>query len=90
MTRLRPASYDGQAKNWNTKNSLSFRTHTTEGFTLIGAIDIYEILIEPLQMQINLEVPCLPLEKAIIHPHIPVRIPCYDLSPVTGFTLGHN
>lgn len=28
--------------------------------------------------------------KAVFHPHIPVRIPCYDLSPVTGFTLGHS
>ena len=31
----------------------------------------------------------LPLDEAIFHPHIPVRIPCYDLSPVIGFTLGH-
>jgi len=24
----------------------------------------------------------------VIQPHLPVRLPCYDLAPVTGFTLG--
>ena len=26
--------------------------------------------------------------KEVIQPHLPVRLPCYDLAPVTGFTLG--
>ena len=25
--------------------------------------------------------------KEVIHPHVPVRIPCYDFTPVTGPTL---
>jgi len=24
----------------------------------------------------------------VIQPHLPVRLPCYDLAPVTDFTLG--
>jgi len=24
----------------------------------------------------------------VIQPHLPVRLPCYDLTPVTGLTLG--
>jgi len=24
----------------------------------------------------------------VIQPHLPIRLPCYDLAPVTGFTLG--
>jgi len=24
----------------------------------------------------------------VIQPHVPVRLPCYDLAPVTGFTFG--
>ena len=24
----------------------------------------------------------------MIQPHVPVRLPCYDLAPVTDFTLG--
>jgi len=24
----------------------------------------------------------------VIQPHLPVRLPCYDLAPVTGFTFG--
>ena len=26
--------------------------------------------------------------KEVFQPHLPVRLPCYDLAPVTGFTLG--
>ena len=28
--------------------------------------------------------------KEVIQPHLPVRLPCYDLAPVTGFTLGSS
>jgi len=24
----------------------------------------------------------------VIQPHLPIRLPCYDLAPVAGFTLG--
>ena len=27
-------------------------------------------------------------KKEIFQPHLPVRLPCYDLAPVTSFTLG--
>jgi len=26
----------------------------------------------------------------VFQPHLPVRLPCYDLTPVTGFTLGRS
>ena len=26
-------------------------------------------------------------KKEVFQPHLPVRLPCYDLAPVTGFTL---
>ena len=26
--------------------------------------------------------------KEVFQPHLPVRLPCYDLTPVTSFTLG--
>ena len=28
------------------------------------------------------------LRKEVIHPHVPVGIPCYDLALITGSTLG--
>ncbi len=31
--------------------------------------------------------PGLP-RKEVIQPHLPVRLPCYDLAPITGLTLG--
>src|SRR5246127_5998745 len=29
-------------------------------------------------------------KKEVFQPHLPVRLPCYDLAPVTGFTLGSS
>ena len=26
--------------------------------------------------------------KEVIQPHVPVRLPCYDLAPITSFTFG--
>lgn len=26
--------------------------------------------------------------KEVIHPHLPVRVPCYDLVPLTPLTFG--
>jgi hypothetical protein len=28
--------------------------------------------------------------KEVFQPHLPVRLPCYDLAPVIGFTLGDS
>ena len=28
--------------------------------------------------------------KEVFQPHLPVRLPCYDLAPVIGFTLGSS
>ena len=29
-------------------------------------------------------------KKEVSQPHLPVRLPCYDLAPVTDFTLGSS
>ena len=28
------------------------------------------------------------LRKEVIQPQVPLRLPCYDLVPITGFTVG--
>ena len=28
--------------------------------------------------------------KEVFQPHLPVRLPCYDVAPVTGITLGRS
>ena len=33
-----------------------------------------------------MELPVL-LRKEVIHPHLPVRIPCYDFTPITNPTF---
>ena len=27
-------------------------------------------------------------KKEVFQPHLPIRLPCYDLAPITDFTLG--
>ena len=29
------------------------------------------------------------LRKEVIQPHLPIRLPCYDLVPITGITFGN-
>ena len=33
---------------------------------------------------------CFFSRKEVFQPHLPVRLPCYDLTPVTSFTLGSS
>ena len=40
------------------------------------------------QASINMEKCARPSRKEVFQPHLPVRLPCYDLAPITGFTLG--
>ena len=40
-----------------------------------------------VRLSSSLEEVILP-RKEVIQPHLPVRLPCYDLAPITGFTLG--
>ena len=30
------------------------------------------------------------LRKEVIQPHLPIRLPCYDFTPVIDFTLGSS
>ena len=31
-----------------------------------------------------------PSRKEVFQPHLPVRLPCYDLAPITGLALGRS
>ena len=46
-------------------------------------IDI-DLALRPIA---RVEASILP-RKEVIHPHVPVRIPCYDLTPIISPTLG--
>ena len=32
----------------------------------------------------------VPSRKEVFQPHLPVRLPCYDLAPITGLALGRS
>ena len=33
---------------------------------------------------------CPSSKKEVFQPHLPVRLPCYDLAPITAFALGRS
>ena len=39
-----------------------------------------------LTLEFGTFVPSL-LRKEVIQPHLPIRLPCYDFTPVIGFTF---
>ena len=41
---------------------------------------MYHFLSHPRTKEIS--------RKEVFQPHLPVRLPCYDLAPITGFALG--
>ena len=44
-----------------------------------------------LDLRDNLSYPLVAfLRKEVIQPHLPIRLPCYDFTPVIGFTLGSS
>ena len=57
--------------------------------------DITQYLINEIKRQAEMRFPQEYTEtnfsrKEVFQPHLPVRLPCYDLAPVTGFTLGRS
>ena len=54
---------------------------------------ILEIGLDEISILRNLSLKYLNLSKSyvsrkeVFQPHLPVRLPCYDLAPVTSFTL---
>ena len=43
---------------------------------------------QPLKSEASLRRPRHFSRKEVFQPHLPVRLPCYDLAPITGFALG--
>ena len=50
-------------------------THTKYGF---NETDLEECRVNPM----------CPLRKEVIQPHLPVRLPCYDLARIASSTFG--
>ena len=49
-------------------------------------LDEISILRNRSLKHLNLSKSCIS-RKEVFQPHLPVRLPCYDLAPVTSFTL---
>ncbi len=74
------------------------------GFTLTSSYDylvfkerlkkaLREIALSKLNKQVTINVlsvhkDCIFLRKEVIQPHLPIRLPCYDFTPIICPTLG--
>ena len=52
-------------------------------FILKNACNIF-LKVEPSKLNSSFFLP----RKEVIQPHLPIRLPCYDFTPVIGFALG--
>ena len=50
--------------------------------------DGYRIVFEELKKRESFV--SVSSKKEVFQPHLPVRLPCYDLAPVTSFALGRS
>ena len=71
-------------------NRLSYGTPSSRGRPLPGASlkpdaasTIRNLSLVRCSVQVR-----VPSRKEVFQPHLPVRLPCYDLAPVTTFALG--
>jgi hypothetical protein len=57
-----------------------------------GQVLVYILLIQisSTRVKSNLLVYTICSRKEVFQPHLPVRLPCYDLAPVIGFALGRS
>ena len=61
----------------------------------IGRTSCYSIRLKEKEtttsfLKMNHEPSVFFSKKEVFQPHLPVRLPCYDLAPVTSFTLGSS
>ena len=47
-----------------------------------------ELLCGTLLTRVSMLLHCLLLRKEVIQPHLPIRLPCYDFTPVINPTFG--
>ena len=50
------------------------------------SISMHSLLDNPIVKQLLL----ISLRKEVIQPHLPIRLPCYDFTPVIGPTFGSS
>ena len=59
---------------------------------LLWTIELVRFLALPHRIDHRMNPPCfhfgLLLRKEVIQPHLPIRLPCYDFTPVIGLALG--
>jgi hypothetical protein len=52
-------------------------------------MQIFVVLIQSITVRLGLLMfPSFLPRKEVIQPHLPIRLPCYDFTPVIGFAFG--
>lgn len=59
-------------------------------FPLIVSPPVSLDLLDSLGKSTVMQLLTSSLRKEVIQPHLPIRLPCYDFTPVTGSTFGSS
>ena len=59
-----------------------FQVNTLKPLSLLFRKEVFQVnTLKPLSLLFR---------KEVFQPHLPVRLPCYDLAPITSFALGRS
>ena len=70
-------------------NQLSYRPFCFSLRAAPSKLNINQRMCVDLKSTRYLTISCLH-RKEVIQPHLPIRLPCYDLAPITSFALGRS
>ena len=73
--QIAPIRFRGGDKEDRTLDPLRARQVLSQ----LSYVPLYKLIVQKLSL----------LRKEVIQPHLPIRLPCYDFTPVTDFALGN-
>ena len=75
-------------------DSFSFLNNVNELFSLSGIVTVAGFTpiycLGSFEATAKYYLRVIASRKEVFQPHLPVRLPCYDLAPITSFTLGRS
>ena len=69
------------------KSTRGHRTSEKKKFSVSLFLFGFRTTLTPIYIHL---IPSRRSRKEVFQPHLPVRLPCYDLAPITSFALGRS
>jgi hypothetical protein len=91
--RVRAANFNASSRVDTTSNSAAHKEGLPglpTGLYIQETVDYSEIMLTFHPIHITMTRGLIIPRKEVIQPQVPLRLPCYDLAPVTELTIGRR